>query len=683
MQIQITDINLKTPLLFIQDSSPRWNRVFGAQYIKTNKTWYFPGFTPLLNYVVKDIPCIDPEVTFSPLAHAWITEQKNLTTWLDEVHTYAFHTKCLEHQYEGIAELLCNWRWILQWDMGTGKTKIVLDALTILKSKALVICPVIAVANWVAEAQKHAPHLHIFTMYSDTKNKFKVLKSAIHTICNILVVPYDTATTFGNPHISLAAAKLCQLHNMVIHPPLKRALLKINGGKRQVEYIEQWLAGTPSADIEVQIDNYVTDNPQWISDYPYDTVVLDESHRIKTHDSARTLAVLQLANTAKRRYLLSGTFVQGDPRDLYPQLKCVSPAMMEESYYHFCNRHVVKDPHNKHIVVGYKELDRLNGRLAMISSVRKLADCVDLPERQFITIHYQLNSSQKIDYNLAVTDWEVEIGDPNAINSSSTNTKILEIANGAVRVTKLLQLCSGFIYYPTHEDVCDTCLHVYKCVTNFIRPGTVKCVMRDLQDMPERVAARYANNPKLIALRELVEDITISGKVIIWAVMVEELDNIVEMLTKLRLKHVRVDGSNSKHVQEYANTFNEDPECLVYVAQIKTGISITLNSAAYMIYYSRDWSLDSRNQSLARNYRIGQEQKTVVYDLCALGTVETQQLMALQSKENISTLLTKRVNCLICTRYTECLKENIVVWSSKCVLTSRVKREITKTRVLG
>lgn len=681
MQIQITDTELKTPLLFIQDSSPGWNRVFGAQYVKSNKTWYFPGFTPLLNYAIKDIPCVDPEVTFSADAQAWIVKQKDTATWKTEIRTYDFHTKCLEHQYDGIAEVLSNWRWILQWDMGTGKTKIILDALTILKSKALVICPVIAADNWVAEAAKHAPHLRILTMYSDTKKKFKTLKEAIQTTCDILVVPYDTAATFGKPHISLAATTLCQRNNMVLHPPLKQALLKINGGKRQVDFVLEWLNGTSSAEIEAKIDVYVRENPQWLSDYSYDTIVLDESHRIKTHDNARTLAVLHLANSAKRRYLLSGTFVQGDPRDLYPQLKCTSQAMMEESYYHFCNRHVVKDPHNKHIVVGYKELDRLNGRLAMISSVRKLIDCVDLPERQFLTINYTLSPAQKIDYNLAVTDWEVEIGDPNAVNS--TNTITLEIANGAIRVAKLLQLCSGFIYYPTHDDVCDTCPHMYKCVTNFIRPGTAHCVMRDLRAMPERMAAKYADNPKLTALRELVESIIISGKVIIWAVMVEELDNITEMLTKLRVKHVRIDGSNSKHARDYAKIFNEDPECLAYVAQIKTGISITLNAAAYMVYYSRDWSLDSRNQSLARNYRIGQEQKTVVYDLCAPGTVETQQLMALQNKENISTLLTKRVNCLICARYAECLKENIVVWSSKCVLTSRVKREITKTRLLG
>ena len=143
-----------------------------------------------------------------------------------------------------------------------------------------------------------------------------------------------------------------------------------------------------------------------------------------------------------------------------------------------------------------------------------------------------------------------------------------------------------------------------------------------------------------------------------------------------------VDGSTTHRIKELETEFETDDTCRVYLAQISTGISITLNAAKYTIYYSRDWSLENRKQSLFRNFRIGQDKRTIVYDICARGTIETQQLTALQSKADVSELLTSKIECVLCNQYSECLKENISPWTTNCVLSTNVEKKIARARTI-
>jgi SNF2 family DNA or RNA helicase len=180
----------------------------------------------------------------------------------------------------------------------------------------------------------------------------------------------------------------------------------------------------------------------------------------------------------------------------------------------------------------------------------------------------------------------------------------------------------------------------------------------------------------------MLKDLAHSSKVIIWACLEQELDSLEEMLVKDSWGYVRVDGNTTHRIKEMEENFNTNPDCRVYLAQISTGIAITLNAAKHTIYYSRDWSLENRQQSLFRNFRIGQTKKTVVYDICARGSLEVQQLNALQRKTDVSKLLTDHVDCALCNQYVECLKENITPWTAKCVLSTGVKKQIARARTL-
>ena len=57
--------------------------------------------------------------------------------------------------------------------------------------------------------------------------------------------------------------------------------------------------------------------------------------------------------------------------------------------------------------------------------------------------------------------------------------------------------------------------------------------------------------------------------------------------------------------------------------------------AKYQLWLSRTWSLLEREQALARNYRAGQTEKTVVVDYLTEGTIDERVLNALETKTDL------------------------------------------------
>jgi SNF2 family DNA or RNA helicase len=448
--------------------------------------------------------------------------------------------------------------------------------------------------------------------------------------------------------------------------------MALNDAKEQTRITQEWLAGrSPAAALE-ELKSLRAGNAQWLMDWDYHMVICDESHRIKNIRRDRTGAVLKLGSKAARRVLMSGTPIQGNPKDAFPQMKFLAPYIIGGDYFAFCKKYVVYAPYDEKVVLGYKNLHVLNRIINSVSSKRELAECVSLPEQTFVVVPYTLSSPQRKAYNKAVQEWSVE----------RTNAADMVIANAATGLSKLLQICSGFVYVQEDTGVCNSCPEVNNCIENSITPGSTRCARKDAIEEIPRQTQWFDANPKLTAVEDLLEDIVPTNKVIIWATFTAELDLLEKSLQKKSIGYVRVDGSTVSQASKYAEEFNTSPACHVYLAHISTGISITLNAAKYAIYFSRNWSLDDRKQSAARHYRMGQTQKTVVMDMCATGTVEVQQLEALNCKQNISELLTKKVDCLLCSQYSVCVQKEIEPWDDGCVYKKTVNRVIAKAAAL-
>ena len=59
----------------------------------------------------------------------------------------------------------------------------------------------------------------------------------------------------------------------------------------------------------------------------FGTIILDESHYIKTADAARAKNALKLCHTAKKVILLSGTPALARPMELYTQISAINKSL--------------------------------------------------------------------------------------------------------------------------------------------------------------------------------------------------------------------------------------------------------------------------------------------------------------------------------------------------------------------
>jgi SNF2 family DNA or RNA helicase len=668
-----------TPAFLIPGSkTDSWGHVFGCQYSEQLRGWVCPAYRPFLDNVIRDIQTLNENVLDSETKAAAYAQALTKEDWLNYIAVTPppGKLKSYAHQTEGTAELLSNYRWYLRWEMGTGKTKVAVDALTYLKTKTIVICPVIAINTWQREVELHSNgELKSIAIKGTPKQKVKRLEQAKDF--DVVIMSYDTARLYSVPSLCAEAhqiRKKSQMGTTKSHVRVLDAVAKLHSKTDQVTLLGSFYGGKSTADDVVglveQLNGGIT---PFLSGLNFETIILDEAHRVKNIRSQRTKAISALATRASRRYLLSGTPTVGDPRDFYTQLRILSPSLMPEEWHNFVPKFCDVAKSNKHIVRGYKNMNIINGRVNSVSSERKLLDCVSLPPRIDVNIFYSLTGKQLVDYNTAVSQCQLKL---------NLETQ-LKFKHGAIRLTKLMQICSGFYYIPraATTNFCDTCEHLFECVAKTIEPGTSRCMNSEAKIIE---IVKYPKNPKLDALKELLEDILEEKehKVIIWGNYTEELDDMERLIKSEGYTYLRVDGTNTQHIKKYEEKFQTDPECRIYLGQIHTGIAVTLTAAKYTIYYSRAWSPDAWDQSRGRNFRIGQTQRTVVYRLVGNYSVEKQQLIALDNRHDIATVLTKRVECVVCDRYDHCLEAKIEPWCSGCMMSNSMEKFMTRPMVI-
>jgi SNF2 family DNA or RNA helicase len=205
--------------------------------------------------------------------------------------------------------------------------------------------------------------------------------------------------------------------------------------------------------------------------------------------------------------------------------------------------------------------------------------------------------------------------------------------------------------------------------------------------MPATVTHEFEKNARLDTLKDLLETLLEdpANKVIIWAYYAAELNHITGLLKSLKVEFARVQGGMSaKNLQAQKDTFNNDATCRVYVAQVSTGIGITLNAANYVVYYSLPWSLEHYLQSLDRNYRIGQSRNVTVYRLIGHHTIDEAKIAALDQKIDFSNLITNRTPCVTCKEFAKrCAPNNIDLYDEACIYDRTMDRNKADIKVIS
>jgi SNF2 family DNA or RNA helicase len=653
--------------------------------IRNDGVWLFPAyypFGPLLAKELQQIPGLDWDESAEALLRtakfdqlAWKSAQ---LSWeektpfvipIDEARMlgpdfFPEDFTPYRHQYLGIGRIVSWWRTWLLWDMGTGKTRTVIDALRVLRERGgcrrtLVIAPPVILETWEEETRRCSRGKWRAAFWDGTPKGEKAAREA-----DIVLVSYDRVRV-EKQKVEEARKQLA-----VNNETRRRYKLPELTDKKIAAY--EWARRHPLLELD------------------YDTIIADESHYLGNWRSARTQAAIELSAKATRRYCLTGT-PGDDPRKHYGQLYFLSPTLVPKSYYEYENRHVVRSPINKHIVTGFRFLNEVNARVDAVALRMKKQDCLDLPPVTVQDFYYTLGKKQRARYNELIMDLRTstapqltyangEAPPPEAVIGSAM------AANGGVRVTKLRQIISGFVTIGADYGICDACPHMESCVEKKIRPYTNRCLV--VQEAPPSQVYRDIENPKLELYEQLVQEVLetdATNKVIVWGAFEEELNDLEASAQKAGVGYVRLDGNSVGKVRELKATFQQDPKCRVFIGQVSMGIGITLTAANYTIYYSLPWDPLQYRQSMDRNHRPGQDRPVTVYRLLSSNaTYAIDRFIArmLAFKEKVSATMETAVACSRCERQLFCEENRILPFQEACIYAANLVRPVTKAQVV-
>jgi len=267
---------------------------------------------------------------------------------------YKFKTKPYAHQMTALEKSWNKETYAYFMEMGTGKTKVLIDNLAMLYDKgkvngALIIAPKGVVGTWYTnELPTHLPN-HI--------ENVTVLWQA-----NITKKQQDTLDTLFQEGEGL--------HILIMN-------VEAFSTTKGVEFAEKFLSCHNTL------------------------MAIDESTTIKTPAAKRTKNIVKLAEKTKYRRIMTGSPVTKNPLDLFSQCEFLSPWLLDfTSYYSFRNRYAQMKTLHMHgrqiqIVNGFKNLGELSDKLKDFSYRVLKEDCLDLPDKIFIKRQITLSKEQR------------------------------------------------------------------------------------------------------------------------------------------------------------------------------------------------------------------------------------------------------------------------------------------------
>ena len=243
-------------------------------------------------------------------------------------------------------------------EMGTGKTKVLIDNMSMLYDKgkidgALIIAPKGVIKTWYEqEIPTHLPnHIENVTVLwqpNITKTQQEKLESLfeIETALHILVMNVEAFSTEKGVKF---ASKFLNSHKVLM--------------------------------------------------------AIDESTTIKTPTAQRTKNIIRLGGMSKYRRIMTGSPVTKNPLDLYTQCYFLDPYLLDfASYYAFRNRYAIMKTMNVRgrsiqIVHKFQNLSELSDRLRGFSYRVLKEDCLDLPSKNWTKRHITLSKEQQKVYS--------------------------------------------------------------------------------------------------------------------------------------------------------------------------------------------------------------------------------------------------------------------------------------------
>jgi SNF2 family DNA or RNA helicase len=306
---------------------------------------------------------------------------------------FKFYTKPWKHQKQALEYLMPRSYGALYTDMGSGKTKIMIDLILNKGFKrTIIVCPskLCELKTWDKEITVHAPERSILTL-----NPVKI--SGVNRV-NFILNQRKSAKNFD-------AEVLIVSYSSIWREPFKTYLL---------------------------------------NKYKPDCIICDESHKIKTPGSKCSKMLCVLGRRSPNRFLMTGTPLGQSPLDIYAQYRFLAPEIFGTNYDNFKQQYAnwvnlpgmmipILDKKNP-----YKNQDEL--RKKMFSCAFAVETEQSLPPTKDVIVEFELSAKAQKYYKELRKEGCLEL-----------KKGVLETGNVLSVITRLQQLTSNYVPIETDE----------------------------------------------------------------------------------------------------------------------------------------------------------------------------------------------------------------------------------------
>jgi SNF2 family DNA or RNA helicase len=271
---------------------------------------------------------------------------------------YKFKTKPFAHQTKALEMSWDKKVFAYFMEMGTGKSKVLIDNIAMLYNKGLIngvliVAPKGVYKNWFdSEIPNHMPD------YIDKK----------------MVLWEATLNKTKEKELNTLFQSSFDLHILIMN-------VEAFSTKKGKQFAEKFLSCHKTL------------------------MAIDESTTIKNPEAIRTKTIIGIGRDVKYKRILTGSPVTKSPLDLFTQCYFLDPWLLDhQSYYSFKTRYAITKQINVsgrmvHLVVGYRNLGELSDKLKPFSFRVLKDDCLDLPPKTFMKRIVQLSPEQKKVYD--------------------------------------------------------------------------------------------------------------------------------------------------------------------------------------------------------------------------------------------------------------------------------------------
>ena len=333
------------------------------------------------------------------------------------------------------------------------------------------------------------------------------------------------------------------------------------------------------------------ENTQWLVEYygrnwPFDTVVLDESSSFKNHQAKRFRALKTVRPRINRIIELTGTPNPHGLMDLWSQVFLLDGGeRLGRTISVYRDIYFNPDKRNRTTIFSYAPKDgaeeEIHKRISDICISMKAADYLNLPDLIYEDIPVVLDEKAQRAYNKLEREMILQVDE----DTITANT-------AATLSGKLLQLCNGAVYDVDHEVV-----PVHEC--------------------------------KIEAFLEAVEQLNGQHALVCYS-FVHDKERLLKALEKTGLRVRVYAGAQDK------DDWNAGKIDLLLIHPASCGYGLNLQEGGHhIIWYGLTWNLEEYQQANKRLHRQGQEHPVIVHHLIVKGGRDEDVIRSLASKDDV------------------------------------------------